>query len=55
MASLSNPSSLASHSGLLLWPLGFNVDGYISVFKNPNIITGYTNTLIYVVVEQVST
>ncbi|MEC0266761.1 carbohydrate ABC transporter permease [Paenibacillus anseongense] len=50
MASLSNPSSLASHSGLLLWPLGFNVDGYISVFKNPNIITGYTNTLIYVVV-----
>ncbi|MCU6791267.1 MULTISPECIES: carbohydrate ABC transporter permease [Paenibacillus] len=49
-ASLSNPSSLASHSGLLLWPLGFNVDGYINVFKNPNIITGYTNTIIYVVV-----
>ncbi|NHN29916.1 carbohydrate ABC transporter permease [Paenibacillus agricola] len=49
-ASLSNPSNLASHSGLLLWPLGFNIDGYISVFKNPNIITGYTNTIIYVVV-----
>ncbi|NOU94014.1 ABC transporter permease subunit [Paenibacillus sp. LMG 31456] len=49
-ASLSNPSQLASHSGLLLSPLGFNLDGYISVFKNPNIVTGYTNTLLYVVV-----
>ncbi|MCR8633028.1 carbohydrate ABC transporter permease [Paenibacillus radicis (ex Xue et al. 2023)] len=49
-ASLSNPSQLASHSGLLLSPLGFNVDGYINVFKNPNIITGYTNTIVYVVV-----
>jgi putative aldouronate transport system permease protein len=35
---------------LLLSPLGFNVDGYISVFKNPNIITGYRNTILYVVV-----
>ncbi|TVY05419.1 carbohydrate ABC transporter permease [Paenibacillus cremeus] len=50
MASLSNPSELASHSGILLWPMGFNMDGYVSVFKNPNIITGYTNTIIYVVV-----
>ncbi|MFD0675883.1 MULTISPECIES: carbohydrate ABC transporter permease [unclassified Paenibacillus] len=49
-ASLSNPSQLASHSGLLLSPLGFNVDGYINVFKNPNIITGYTNTIVYVMV-----
>lgn len=49
-ASLSNASELASHSGLLLWPLKFNVDGYISVFKNPNMITGYTNTILYVVV-----
>jgi putative aldouronate transport system permease protein len=49
-ASVSNPSRLAGHSGLLLSPLGFNVDGYISVFKNPNIITGYRNTILYVVV-----
>jgi putative aldouronate transport system permease protein len=49
-ASLSNPSQLASHTGLLLSPLGFTVDGYISVFKNPNIITGYTNTILYVAV-----
>lgn len=49
-ASVSNPSLLASHSGLLLSPLGFNLDGYVSVFKNPNIVTGYTNTILYVVV-----
>jgi putative aldouronate transport system permease protein len=49
-ASLSNPSQLASHTGLLLSPLGFTVDGYMNVFKNPNIITGYSNTILYVAV-----
>ncbi|WP_165972266.1 carbohydrate ABC transporter permease [Paenibacillus piri] len=49
-ASVSDPSQLAAHSGMLLSPLGFNIDGYVKVFSNPNIITGYTNTILYVTV-----
>lgn len=48
-ASISKPSLLAAHRGLLLYPLGFTLKGYDIVFQNPHIFTGYTNTLIYVV------
>ena len=36
--------------GPLLTPLGFSVEAYKKVFLNPNIISGYKNTLIILVV-----
>ncbi len=48
-ASLSRAEELISHTGLLLRPLGFQVGAYGMVFDNPNIISGYMNTLIVVV------
>ncbi len=49
-ASISNPSMMASHTGLLLWPIGFDLEAYKAVLENPNILMGYKNTLFYVVV-----
>lgn len=48
-ASVSNPTQFANFRGILLWPQGFSLEGYKMVFNNPNIGTGYLNTLIYVV------
>jgi len=48
MASFSNPISLMMHRGGLFWPLdSATLVAYTTVFKNPNIYTGYTNTLFY--------
>ena len=44
-ASFSEPESLISHSGLLLWPLGFSTKAYERVLNNPDIHFGYVNTL----------
>ncbi|MBD2869011.1 carbohydrate ABC transporter permease [Paenibacillus arenilitoris] len=52
-ASLSAPSRLAQHSGILWGPQGFSLVGYEVVLQNPNILTGYLNTLFYVVVGTV--
>lgn len=52
-ASLSNPADLIQHRGLLLMPIGFNLESYKLVFENPMISTGYLNTLIYVLVGTV--
>jgi putative aldouronate transport system permease protein len=39
------------YSGQLLWhPLGFSLSSYNVVFKNPNIWSGYLNTIFIVVV-----
>lgn len=48
-ASFSQPSLLAKHRGILLHPLGLTLKGYQLVLDNPNIASGYLNTLIYVV------
>jgi putative aldouronate transport system permease protein len=48
-ASFSNPGALAQYRGLLLGPIGFSLSAYEAVFNNPNIITGYRNTIFYVV------
>lgn len=48
VASVSNPTQLMQHQGLLLKPYGFTLNGYQMVFQNPNILTGYMNTIIYV-------
>lgn len=53
MASISSPSALMQHSGLLLRPLGFHTDAYTAVLENPDIITGYINTILYVLVGTV--
>ncbi len=47
-ASFSVPERFIAFSGVLVRPLGFSTASYVSVFKNPHIITGYMNTLIIV-------
>ena len=49
-ASFSDPMQLIRHRGVLLWPTGFSTQGYVTVFHNPNILTGYANTFFYVLV-----
>jgi putative aldouronate transport system permease protein len=49
-ASFSDPILLMNHDGGLIKPLGFSLEGYKVVFNNPNIISGYGNTIFYVVV-----
>ncbi|MDF2959279.1 MAG: sugar transporter permease [Paenibacillus sp.] len=48
MSSLSDSRLLMSHTGALLWPQGFTLEAYKLVFLNPNIIKGYSNTLLIV-------
>ncbi|GHV44465.1 sugar ABC transporter permease [Clostridia bacterium] len=48
-ASFSNPSAFSVHQGLLWKPLGFTIEGYRLVFENPSILSGYANTVFYVV------
>lgn len=50
MASISDPRALMASSGLILKPLGkATLKGYKLVFENKELITGYINTIIYVV------
>jgi putative aldouronate transport system permease protein len=49
MSSVSNPRLLMQTKGLLWLPAGdMTLDGYKIVMRNEGIITGYTNTIIYV-------
>ena len=49
MSSISDGFDLMGHGGLVWWPVGeVNLNGYRLAFSNPNIISGYTNTLVYV-------
>lgn len=49
-ASVSDAGSLMGHKGMLWRPLGFSLDAYTSVFRNPMIVKGYGNTIFVVVV-----
>ncbi|GLX71163.1 carbohydrate ABC transporter permease [Paenibacillus glycanilyticus] len=49
MASFSDSKQLIAHSGVLLRPLGFQLDAYQAVLDNPNILNGYRNTIVIVV------
>ena len=49
-ASISDPLQLMSHSGVIYKPLGFSLEGYKVVLANPNITTGYVNTITYTVI-----
>ncbi|MCI9456041.1 MAG: carbohydrate ABC transporter permease [Oscillospiraceae bacterium] len=50
MASLSVPKLFLAHTGLLLRPVGFSLESYEAVLRNPNIKIGYVNTVFIVVV-----
>lgn len=50
LSSISNPSQLMGHTGLMLKPYGFNLKSYEIVFRNPMILTGYRNTFFIVIV-----
>lgn len=47
-ASLSDPEFVVQSRGLILYPRGFTIEAYQMVFKNPNIIAAFGNTLFYV-------
>ncbi len=50
MSSLSDGFSLLAFKGLVLWPVGTpNLEGYKLIFRDESVITGYLNTVIYVV------
>ena len=48
-ASFSNPQAVTSGK-MVLWPVGFSLEGYEFVFKYKEIWTGYANTIFYTVV-----
>lgn len=51
MASISDPVLLYAKRGFCIFPVGeTSLKGYKLVFNNPNIISGFLNTLFYVVV-----
>lgn len=49
-ASMSDPIEFAQHRGLLLYPEGMQFDAYSMVLGNPDILTGYKNTLFIVII-----
>ena len=49
MCSLSDSNNLVGARGIMLKTKGFSLDSYAMVLKNPNILTGYGNTLILVI------
>ena len=51
IASLSDSNELMRNTGLLLAPLKANLAAYKSVFQNPNILRGYKNTIIILVMS----
>ncbi len=54
-ASLSDSNALMRWGGRMLWhPLGCNFDAYVKALKNPNIFSGYKNTIFVVSVGLLS-
>jgi ABC-type sugar transport system, permease component len=48
--SISDPGIVNTFTGIMLWPRGGTTsNGYRLIARNPNIVTGYLNTLFYVV------
>lgn len=48
-ASLSDPVEVMKQEGLMLYPKGINAGAYRAVLRNPNILSGYMNTLFIVI------
>lgn len=50
MASFSDAKQIATHTGIIWWPLGTpTLGGYKLVLSSPNIGSGYANTAFYVI------
>lgn len=49
-SSLSDPTYVVQNRGIIYYPHGFNWDAYAMVFRNPNILNAFGNTLFYVTV-----
>ncbi|HZG83644.1 carbohydrate ABC transporter permease [Paenibacillus sp.] len=49
IASVSDPSWVVQTRGLIWFPEGFTLEAYRLVFENPSIMSGYVNTILYVV------
>ncbi|MEC0239739.1 carbohydrate ABC transporter permease [Paenibacillus dokdonensis] len=45
-ASFSDPQTVL-RGEMLLWPKGINLNSYVKIFQNHDILTGYSNTLLY--------
>ncbi len=45
-ASFSDPQAVL-RGEMLLWPKGVNLNSYVRIFQNKDIISGFTNTLVY--------
>ncbi|PJN56740.1 hypothetical protein PAEVO_34650 [Paenibacillus sp. GM2FR] len=45
-ASFSDPQAVL-RGEMLLWPKGVNLNSYVKIFQNKDIISGFTNTLVY--------
>ncbi|KZS44217.1 sugar ABC transporter permease [Paenibacillus glucanolyticus] len=45
-ASFSDPQTVL-RGEMLLWPKGVNLNSYVKIFQNKDIISGFTNTLVY--------
>lgn len=52
-ASFSDPAWVMNQSGLIVFPHGFNIDGYKLVFSNNQLMQGYANTIFYVLTATV--
>ncbi|MMZ56777.1 L-arabinose transport system permease protein AraQ [compost metagenome] len=50
LASISDPTEISRFRGMLFYPKGFSLDAYTAVLQNPMVLTGYRNTLFYVIV-----
>ena len=47
-ASVSDAAWVMNQSGIILWPHGFNLDGYKLVFATKQLMNSYGNTILYV-------
>lgn len=52
IASFSNPTAV-SNGRVLLWPVGFTLDGYRALLDAPQLWVGYRNTILYTLVGTV--
>ncbi|MFD0681254.1 MULTISPECIES: carbohydrate ABC transporter permease [unclassified Paenibacillus] len=50
ISSISNPTELMAHKGMIWFPQGLSLKAYSMVFDNPMILKGYGNTLFIVIV-----
>ncbi len=48
IASISNPAAVG-RGDVILYPQGFTLEGYTSVFENKEVVRGFVNSLIYTV------